>query len=186
MPLNVLFCQGLSGGGLLLTSLCGHELASRANEARSPSMCTSSPSTSRCQTAGSATSTWIWWAPSPALGAARIYSPSLTALRGGRRQFRWPPPRWWTVGGPCSAVGWRGLDCQPPSPRTEEHSSLQLCGHLSASCWAPSMCRLPPAIQRETGWWSGSIAASRTPYVPTALVLDDFIMQIKSTLSRSK
>ena len=107
--------------------------------------------------------------PSPALGAAHIYSPSLTALRGGRRQFRWPPPRWWTVGGPCSPVGWQGLDCQP-SPRTEEHSSLQLCGHLSASCWAPSMCRLLPTIQRETGWWSSSIAASRTPYVPTALV----------------
>ena len=153
MPLNVLFCRGLSGGGLLLTSLCGHELASRANEARSPSMCTSSPSTSRCQTAGSATSTWIWWAPSPALGAARIYSPSLTALQGGRRQFRWPQPRWWTLGGPCSAVGWHGLDCQPHhlGQRSTVHFSCVVISLPAAGHPACADYRLPSRGKRADG-----------------------------------
>ena len=171
VPLNVLFCQGLSGGELQLTSLHGHMLALLANKARSPSTCTSSPSTSQFQAADSATFTWIWWAPFPAVGAAHTSSPSLTAPRGGQMQCCWPR-RWQRiVHVPSSVGGLHILEYLLPSLPTGEYSLLPLCGQLSASCWTTSMCRPLPTFQRGTGWWSGSTAASRTPSVPAKLAL---------------
>ena len=123
-----------------------HVRASHASGARSPSMCTLSHSTSRCL---AATSAMCMWTLCRFLRGARTSSPSLTALRSGRRRCRWPQHQQLTVHVPSSVAGLHGLEFLQPSPLIGVYSSQMLCGLLFVGSSTSSMCRPPPTTRGQ-------------------------------------
>ena len=126
-----------------------HVRASHASGARSPSMCTLSHSTSRCLAATSAMCMWTWLALCRFLRGAHTSSPSLTALRSGRRRCRWPQHQQLTVHVPSSVAGLHGLEFLQPSPLIGVYSSQMLFGLLFVGSSTSSMCRPPPTTRGQ-------------------------------------